>query len=104
MAGRIKDMRRALVDALAAAGAPGNWDHITSQVGPRRLGGHWGAGRPSLSGQGCGAFDSSLLATAASSPDSKCTYCILLCRLGFALTTRLCVWTWSITNLNLPST
>ncbi|KIZ04885.1 aspartate aminotransferase [Monoraphidium neglectum] len=31
MAGRIKDMRRALVDALAAAGAPGNWDHITSQ-------------------------------------------------------------------------
>lgn len=32
MAGRIKDMRSALVAALREAGAPGSWDHITSQV------------------------------------------------------------------------
>ncbi|GBF94795.1 aspartate aminotransferase [Raphidocelis subcapitata] len=33
MAGRIKAMRAALVAALAEAGAPGSWDHITSQIG-----------------------------------------------------------------------
>lgn len=33
MAGRITAMRTALVQALQRAGAPGNWDHITSQVG-----------------------------------------------------------------------
>lgn len=33
MAGRIRDMRSALVQALAEAGAPGTWGHITSQIG-----------------------------------------------------------------------
>ncbi|KAI8463047.1 MAG: aspartate aminotransferase [Monoraphidium minutum] len=33
MAGRIQAMRAALVAALRDAGAPGNWDHITSQIG-----------------------------------------------------------------------
>lgn len=33
MAGRIKDMRSALVAALRDAGAPGDWSHITSQIG-----------------------------------------------------------------------
>jgi len=33
MAMRIQDMRGALVAALRTAGAPGDWSHITSQVG-----------------------------------------------------------------------
>jgi aspartate/tyrosine/aromatic aminotransferase len=32
MADRIKAMRSALRGALEAAGAPGRWDHITSQA------------------------------------------------------------------------
>ena len=41
MANRIKAMRSALVLALAEAGAPGNWSHITSQVRAGDLVGVW---------------------------------------------------------------
>ena len=33
MAKRIIDMRKALKEALLALNTPGNWDHITSQIG-----------------------------------------------------------------------
>jgi len=33
MANRIKDMRKALRDALVERKTPGNWDHIVNQIG-----------------------------------------------------------------------
>lgn len=33
MSGRIIDMRASLKAKLEALGTPGNWDHITSQIG-----------------------------------------------------------------------
>lgn len=33
MSGRIQEMRRGLRERLIAKGTPGNWDHITSQIG-----------------------------------------------------------------------
>eukprot|EP00882_Tetradesmus_deserticola_P008910 GHRQ01009400.1.p1 GENE.GHRQ01009400.1~~GHRQ01009400.1.p1 ORF type:complete len:119 (+),score=53.25 GHRQ01009400.1:376-732(+) len=33
MAGRIQDMRTALKQALLEVRCPGNWDHITNQIG-----------------------------------------------------------------------
>ncbi|KAJ4108660.1 hypothetical protein NW768_012192 [Fusarium equiseti] len=33
MSTRIKDMRKALYENLAALGTPGKWDHIVSQIG-----------------------------------------------------------------------
>ena len=33
MSGRIDKVRTALRDGLVARGTPGNWDHITNQIG-----------------------------------------------------------------------
>jgi Aspartate/tyrosine/aromatic aminotransferase len=33
MSGRILEMRAGLLERLVAKGTPGNWDHITSQIG-----------------------------------------------------------------------
>ncbi len=33
MSSRIIEMRKALKDELTRLGTPGNWDHITSQIG-----------------------------------------------------------------------
>jgi aspartate/tyrosine/aromatic aminotransferase len=33
VADRIKAMRKLLLEKLVANGAPGNWDHIVSQIG-----------------------------------------------------------------------
>jgi hypothetical protein len=33
MAERIKAMRAALLEALRRRGTPGNWSHVTSQIG-----------------------------------------------------------------------